>query len=79
MVLPAPFEPISPVNSPAPTLKLTLSRTLRPDSDTLTPSTPRTSGAAGSAPSGPRHRCSVDTPLATAFWIAWTSASIQDW
>ena len=51
VVLPAPFGPIRPVNCPAPTVKLTSSRICRPDSDTLTPATPRTScpAAAGTS------------------------------
>ena len=80
VVLPAPLEPISPVNSPARTLKLTSSRIWRPDSDTLTPSTRSISLArragwrqASITGAGSRRRS------VTAFWMAFTSASIHDW
>ncbi len=43
VVLPAPFDPISPVNSPARTEKQTSCSTCRPANETLTPSTPSSS------------------------------------
>ena len=51
VVFPAPFGPIRPVNCPAPAVQLTSSRICRPDSDTLTPATPRIScpAAAGTS------------------------------
>ena len=88
VVLPAPLEPISPVNSPAPTAKLTWSRICRPPSDTLTPSTSSTvaprqirrhSGRRHGRGTVTRHSCSVEVPVVTAFSMALTSASIQDW
>ena len=50
VVLPAPFEPIRPVNSPARIEKLTSSSTVRPPSRTVTPST--RSASRGSAAAG---------------------------
>ena len=70
VVLPAPFGPIRPVNSPGCTVSETSRKTSRPPSLTPTPSSPEQVGA---------HRCSLETPLVTAFCRARTSASIQDW
>ena len=93
VVLPAPFEPMSPQNPPASTENDTRSRTRRPPSDTLTSSTRSTvSGAAHAGavserrPSGCRHgvsrhahRCWVEAPVVMAFSMALSSAIIQDW
>ena len=49
VVLPAPLDPMRPVNSPAPTSKVTSSRIVRPPSTTPTCSTRSTGSAAGAA------------------------------
>ena len=72
VVLPAPFGPMSPVNSPARTVKETSTQDLpaaQADADSvqlkeLLPG---------------HHRCSVETLLVTALFRALTSASIQVW
>ena len=46
VVLPAPLEPIRPVNSPGMMRKRTSSRIRRPESETPTPSTLRMGSAA---------------------------------
>ena len=78
VVLPAPFDPMRPVSSPACRLKPTSWRISRPDSQSDTPSSESTSSR---PPTGAvaRHKCSVETLSATAFSRARTSASIQVW
>ena len=78
VVLPAPLEPISPVNSPGPIAKLTSSSTVRPPSRTLTPSTLSTSSGPVSAGRSD-HSFWVETWSVTARCSASTSASIHDW
>ena len=71
VVLPAPFGPIRPVNSPRRMLNETSRRICRAaqlHSDAVQPEQV-----------GRHHRCSVETLLVTAFCRAWTSASIHDW
>jgi len=68
VVLPAPLEPIRPVNSPAATVKVTPSRICRPPSATLTPSTASTSPSTGSL--APRFWSSAIT---AAGWRSWPS------
>ena len=72
VVLPTPFDPIRPVNSPSRISKETSSRTRRPEKETPTPlDLEHRAGVA--------HRCSVEVPCSTAAWMAATSAIIQDW
>ncbi len=80
VVLPAPLEPISPANSPWRRLNPTSCRISRPESQTLTPSTVRTSsGAPACGPGAHGTSLCVETPLVTALDSACTSATIQDW
>ena len=79
VVLPAPLGPISPVNSPAWTVKLTSSRICRPakrDADLVDVQDLGRGGGAGVVG---HHSFWVEILLATAFSMAFTSASIQDW
>ena len=71
VVLPAPFGPMRPVNSPRRMRERDVAEDLpaaQPDSDPVQPEQ-----------FGRHHRCSVEILSATAFCRSWTSASIQDW
>ena len=70
VVLPAPFGPMRPVNSPGLMVERDVPQDLpaaEPDPD---PVQPEQFGG---------HRCSLETWSATALRRARTSASIQDW